>query len=300
MAEDSSRFFAVLTDSGAALEAVALELGKGIVLTHIVVGDANLQNVTPDPSAVSLIHEVCRRPIDARSRDQSDPRITLLHATIPAEIGGFWIHEMGVVGHLEGEEEEVLYAYANHSRYYKMLPSEGQTITHELTIPIIQCTDAQVSISVTDSGYATRTEYLILSSLVEALRNIQRASWTLEEGIAEGGTLSFPNELVYAPGHHAVCLTFDGVSCHEGPQFLELEAEEDGLARGVALQFAAPAGSEFEVLILGHSDAMPLNDAEAANPSGLTARVSALEEQISTVSQLSENAVYLGEMVTEE
>ena len=108
MAEDAPKYDAVLTDSGAALEARALAEGKGIVLTHIAVGDANQETVTPDPAVTQLVHEVHRRPIDARSRDENDPKVTLLHATIPADVGGFWINELGVVGHLEGEEEEVL------------------------------------------------------------------------------------------------------------------------------------------------------------------------------------------------
>lgn len=170
MADEAPKYYAVLTDAGAALDARALAEGKGIVLTHIAVGDANLETVTPDPAVTRLVHEVHRRPIDARSRDEDDPKVTLLHATIPADVGGFWINELGVIGHLEGDEEEILYAYANHGRYYKMLPQDGQTITHELTIPIVQSTDARIVIEVADDGYATRQELLQLSGVVEDLR----------------------------------------------------------------------------------------------------------------------------------
>ena len=189
MAEEAPKYYAVLTDAGAALEARALAEGKGIVLTHIAVGDADLETVTPDPAVTQLVHEVHRRPIDARSRDEQDPKVTLLHATIPADVGGFWINELGVVGHLEGEEEEVLYAYANHGRYYKMLPQDGQTITHELTIPVVQSTDARIVIEVADDGYASRLELLQLSGIVEDLRRNREAVWTLDAPVEEGGTL---------------------------------------------------------------------------------------------------------------
>lgn len=151
----ASQYYAVLTEAGAALEARALATGKGVILTHIAIGDANLSAVTPDPAVTRLVHEVHRRPIDSRSRDKTDPKITLLHATIPADVGGWWIYELGVIGHLEGESAEVLYAYANHGRYYKVLPQDGQTITHELTIPIIQSTDADLTIELPDAGYVT-------------------------------------------------------------------------------------------------------------------------------------------------
>lgn len=168
---ETPTYFAVLTDAGAALEARALAEGKGVVLTHILIGDANLREVTPDPSVTRLVHEVHRRPIDTRARDSADPRVTLLHATIPATEGGWWINELGVAGHLEGDEAEVLYAYANHGRYYKMLPQDGQTITHELIVPIIQCTDARMIIQVADAGYATRQDYLALADRLETERD---------------------------------------------------------------------------------------------------------------------------------
>ncbi len=279
---EAPKYFAVLTDAGAALEARALETGKGVVLTHIVVGDANLQAVTPEPGVSALVHEVCRRPIDARSRDANDPKVTLLHATLPADVGGFWIYELGVIGRLEGEAEEVLYAYANHGRYYKMLPQDGQTITHELTIPIIQSTDAQLHIEVADDGYATRQEYLLLSALVEALRHTRRARWTLETAVAAGEPLPLPEGLTYIPGHSAVSLSFEGVNCHQGAQFAEAEADADGFARALRLLFNAPAGSEFEISIRGHSDALSLHDAPET-ATGLTARVNALENQLNSV-----------------
>lgn len=155
MSEEAPKYYAVLTDAGAELEARALQEGKGIVLTHIAVGDANLQAVTPDPSVTGLAHEVYRCAIDSRTRDEADKKVMLLHATIPADVGGWWINELGVVGHLDGEDEEVLYAYANHARYYKVLPQDGQSLVHTVTVPIVQCTDAQITINILDEGYAT-------------------------------------------------------------------------------------------------------------------------------------------------
>lgn len=291
MAEDAPKYYAVLTDAGAALEARALAEGKGIVLTHIAVGDANLETVTPDPAVTQLVHEVHRRPIDARSRDENDPKVTLLHATIPADVGGFWINELGVVGHLEGEEEEVLYAYANHGRYYKMLPQDGQTITHELTIPVVQSTDARIVIEVADDGYATRQEYLLLAALTESLRTIRRACWTLNAEVAEGGELPLPEGVSYIPGHNAVQLSCDGLACQMGQQFDELPAGEDGRARALRLHFTAVQGCVFEIIVAGHSAMPPLYDGSVSGDA-LPTRVAALEQQLSHVSG---NAVYLGD-----
>ena len=279
MAEDAPKYYAVLTDSGAALEARALAEGKGIVLTHIAVGDANLETVTPDPAVTQLVHEVHRRPIDARSRDENDPKVTLLHATIPADVGGFWINELGVVGHLEGEEEEVLYAYANHGRYYKMLPQDGQTITHELTIPVVQSTDARIVIEVADDGYATRQEILQLSGIVEDLRRNREAVWTLDAPVEDGGTLTLPDGLKYLPGKHLLDVFWDGVGCYLGQQYEEISPSEGAESDAIRLLFAAPAGSELRVLVRPYSLQSELPGINI--PADVEDRLAALEQRVS-------------------
>ena len=278
MAEDAPKYYAVLTDSGAALEARALAEGKGIVLTHIAVGDANLETVTPDPAVTQLVHEVHRRPIDARSRDENDPKVTLLHATIPADVGGFWINELGVVGHLEGEEEEVLYAYANHGRYYKMLPQDGQTITHELTIPVVQSTDARIVIEVADDGYATRQEMLQLSGIVEDLRRNREAVWTLDAPVEDGGTLTLPDGLKYLPGKHLLDVFWDGVGCYLGQQYKEISPSEGAESDAIRLLFAAPAGSELRVLVRPYSLQSELPGINI--PADVEDRLAALEQRV--------------------
>lgn len=279
MAEDAPKYYAVLTDAGAALEARALAEGKGIVLTHIAVGDANLETVTPDPAVTQLVHEVHRRPIDARSRDENDPKVTLLHATIPADVGGFWINELGVVGHLEGEEEEVLYAYANHGRYYKMLPQDGQTITHELTIPVVQSTDARIVIEVADDGYATRQEMLQLSGIVEDLRRNREAVWTLDAPVEDGGTLTLPDGLKYLPGKHLLDVFWDGVGCYLGQQYKEISPSEGAESDAIRLLFAAPAGSELRVLVRPYSLQSELPGINI--PADVEDRLAALEQRVS-------------------
>ena len=278
MAEEAPKYYAVLTDAGAALEARALAEGKGIVLTHIAVGDADLETVTPDPAVTQLVHEVHRRPIDARSRDEQDPKVTLLHATIPADVGGFWINELGVVGHLEGEEEEVLYAYANHGRYYKMLPQDGQTITHELTIPVVQSTDARIVIEVADDGYASRLELLQLSGIVEDLRRNQEAVWTLDAPVEEGGTLTLPEGLTYAPGGHLLDVFWEGVACGAGKQYEEISSAEGLESSAIRMLFAVPAGSEMRVLVRPYSLQPKLPGQPV--PADVEERLTALEQRM--------------------
>ena len=171
---DDPKYYVVLTETGAKMEARALAEGRAVLLTHVAVGDADLRDVAPVPTATALVHEVCRRPIEYRSVDEQDANVTLIHALIPANIGGFWVRELGVIGKLEflpgddaGDTPEFLYAYANHAPYYKMLPQDGQTVTHEITVPILQSTDARLTIVVADQGYVTRPELESLKTWLE-------------------------------------------------------------------------------------------------------------------------------------
>ena len=285
------QYYCLLTDAGAALEAQALAEGKPVRLTHIAVGDGNGAVPTPDVSATELVHEVHRRAIDARTQSEDDPNIAILHATIPAEEGGWWIRELGVYAEpLDEGGEPVLYAYGNHAPYYKMLPASGQMTSHELQVPVITSNAANIEIVIPDTGYASATQFRLLSALVESLRDRRHASWTLESTVEDGGDLILPEGITYLPGRKAIeVLSWDGLVCHSGQQYQE-KGDADVPSDRVVLLFSAPAGSEFYIHIAGHSDALPLSESDADMPgSELLRRIDALEEQLSNV---AERAVY--------
>ena len=231
-------YFAVLTDAGAALEARAIQSGKGIVLTHIAIGDANKQAVTPVSHVTKLVHEVLRRPIDARTIDRNDPSVSLIHATIPAHIGGFWIYELGVYGHLEGESSETLFSYANHAPYYKMTPQTGQIVTHEILIPVIQSTDARLIIELPDSGYVTRRDFI----------NPQRAVWNLAANVGANQNTRLPDNITYQIGQNRLELYWLGLKLAKGKDYEE-SGECGDFVNSVKLLFAAEAGDEFQAEI---------------------------------------------------
>ena len=162
-------YYFVLTDAGAALEAAAHAKGKPLRLTHMAVGDGDGEVPHPSQNATALVNEVYRREIDGSRVDEDDSKICWLHMVIPADVGGFWIREFGVYAEpLEEDGEPVLYAYGNHAPYYKMLPEAGQTVTHEIIVPITQSSNAAMTIVVSDQGYATRCELDALRDLVGA------------------------------------------------------------------------------------------------------------------------------------
>ncbi len=235
---DNPQYYAVMTKAGAELEAKALETGKGIILTHIAVGDANRQEVTPDVNAKSLVHEVYRKAIDGRAVDENDPAITLLKATIPIDAGGWWIYELGVVGHLEGETDEVLYAYANHAPYYKMLPQTGQSVSHELCIPIVQRTDARLSLELPQGDYVTRESFI----------SPQRDIWKPSDDIMENTVIDLPEGMHYWVDQSRLEFFWCGLKLAKGTHYEEVGAH-GVYSTSIKLLFTAYAGSELQLEI---------------------------------------------------
>lgn len=235
---EQREYFAVMTKAGAALEARALETGKGIILTHIVVGDAYRQEVTPETDVTQLVHEVYRRNIDGREIDENDPAVTLLKATLPADVGGWWIYELGVVGHLEDETDEVLYAYANHAPYYKMLPQTGQSISHELCIPIVQRTDARLSLELPQGDYVTRDAFI----------NPQRARWILEENPGGDGIILLPDTMHYWVDQCRLEFFWCGLKLSKGVHYDEVGGH-GVYSNTIKMLFEVEAGSEFHLEI---------------------------------------------------
>ena len=158
---ETPQFYCMLTNAGAALEAQAHAAGKPVRLSHVAVGDGGGTVPTPSVEAVALLGETYRKAIDSITRDETDPNIAWIQIVIPADVGGFWIRELGVWAEpLEEGGEPVLYAYGNHAPYYKLKHILGQATTHELSIPLIMSGTAEVEIVISEAGYASRSELL--------------------------------------------------------------------------------------------------------------------------------------------
>lgn len=282
VATDAPQYYCLLTQAGAALEAAAHAAGRPVRLSVIAVGDANGQVPVPADTAVDLVHEVYRRPIDSLSQDEDDPNICWAHIVIPATEGGFWIREFGVWAEpLEEGGEAVLFAYGNHAPFYKAKSVLGQATTHELSVPVIMSGTAEVQIVISESGYASRQELLQLKSVVEDLRHPREAVWWLEAPVEEGGTLPLPEGLTYLPGEHLLEVFWDGVACHAGRQYAEISSADVLESTAIRLLFAAPAGSEMRVLVRAYSIQPKLEGVEV--PEGIAERVDALETRLEDV-----------------
>lgn len=210
----------IMTNAGAALEARARITGKAVLLTHLAVGDGAGDVPEPQPDVTGLVREQHRRGIGYTYVDPDNPCIVWTETVLPADIGGWWIREVGL--YAETENGPVLFAYANHAPYHKTLSGDGQATEHIIKVPIIVSSADIVSVVVRTSGYATKTEvralrhelYALFAGLpTQIIRLTDRATVLELTNAANGITPAVltdvlpPDGVQYAPGVKIAPLT---------------------------------------------------------------------------------------------
>ncbi|WP_208606147.1 phage tail protein, partial [Rodentibacter trehalosifermentans] len=116
----ASQYFAILTDYGTTAFANALSSKQPLQLTTFAVGDGNGQTITPTADRTALAREKHRAAVSAVSLDPRNNKQVIVELTIPENIGGFYIREMGVF-----DNQNKLIAYANCPESFKPTESSG-------------------------------------------------------------------------------------------------------------------------------------------------------------------------------
>ncbi len=133
-----SKYFALLTNIGAAKLANATALGAQLNITHMAVGDGGGALPTPTASQTKLINEKRRAAINTLNVDPNNTNQIIAEQVIPETEGGFWIREIGLF-----DAEGNLIAIANCAETYKPQLQEGSgRIQTVRMILIVSSTDA--------------------------------------------------------------------------------------------------------------------------------------------------------------
>lgn len=138
-----------LTDYGRAAIAQAETAGTPIVLTEIAVGDSQS---APTVASTALGNEVHRTDILESVVDVTDPALMRFTTTIPANVGGFWIREVGVFDSTGG----LVYVAAFPEEYKPLLPS---SVAKECVIHLLCTVGNAANVTVVVDGsvvYATQ------------------------------------------------------------------------------------------------------------------------------------------------
>ncbi|WP_350312934.1 phage tail protein [Dickeya fangzhongdai] len=134
----TTKYFALLTTTGAALLANATALGRQLQITQMALGDGGGTLPTPDPAQTKLVNERRRAPLNSLSVDPANPSQIIAEQVIPEDEGGWWIREIGLY-----DANGNLIAVANCPETYKPQLQEGSGRVQTVRmILIVSSTDA--------------------------------------------------------------------------------------------------------------------------------------------------------------
>ncbi|WP_318372202.1 phage tail protein [Enterobacter sp.] len=151
----TAKYFAILTNQGAARLANATALGTKLNLTQMTVGDANGALPVPDPAQTRLINPKRMAPLNLLSVDPNNASQIIAEQIIPEDVGGFWIREIGLY-----DDEGVLIAVANCPETYKPQLQEGSGRTQTIRMILIVSSTTAITLKIDPSVVLATRKYL--------------------------------------------------------------------------------------------------------------------------------------------
>ncbi len=149
------KYYAILTNQGAARLANATMLGSKLNLTQMAVGDANGVLPTPDPAQIKLINQKRIAPLNLLSVDPNNQSQIIAEQIIPENEGGFWIREIGLY-----DDEGVLIAVANCPETYKPQLQEGSGRTQTIRMILVVTNTEAITLKIDPSVVLATRKYV--------------------------------------------------------------------------------------------------------------------------------------------
>lgn len=151
----TAKYFAILTNQGAARLANAAALGTRLNLTQMAVGDANGVLPTPDPAQTKLINQKRIAPLNLLTVDPDNTSQIIAEQIIPENEGGFWIREIGLY-----DDAGVLIAVANCPETYKPQLQEGSGRTQTIRMILIVSNSSAITLKIDPSVVLATRQYV--------------------------------------------------------------------------------------------------------------------------------------------
>ncbi|EPK9868947.1 phage tail protein [Serratia marcescens] len=169
-----NKYKAIITTAGAAKIAAASAGGTQLKIVSMAVGDGNGTLPTPNPAQTKLVNEKYRAALNGLTIDKALKNHILAEMIIPANVGGWWLREMGLY-----DEAGTLIAVSNMAESYKPKLEEGSGRTQTLRmILIVSSTEAIQVIAGGDTVLATKDFVADAIAAHEKTRNHPDASTT--------------------------------------------------------------------------------------------------------------------------
>ncbi|EIF9976621.1 phage tail protein [Salmonella enterica] len=151
----ATKYYAVLTNVGAAKLANATALGAQVEITQMAVGDGNGALPTPNPAQTALVHELRRAPLNTLSIDPNNANQIIAEQVIPEDVGGWWIREIGLF-----DKDGDMIAVANCAETYKPQLQEGSERVQVVRMILIVSSTAAVTLKIDPSVVLATRQYV--------------------------------------------------------------------------------------------------------------------------------------------
>ncbi|WNK39174.1 phage tail protein [Pantoea agglomerans] len=151
----TTKYFALLTNQGAAKLANAAALGTKVNIASMGVGDGAGTLPTPDAAQTKLIGEKRRAQLNSLTVDAANSSQIIAEQIIPESVGGFWIREIGLY-----DADGVLIAVANCPETYKPQLAEGSGRMQTVRMILIVNSTAAVTLKIDPSVVLATRKYV--------------------------------------------------------------------------------------------------------------------------------------------
>jgi hypothetical protein len=151
----SQKYYAIVTNLGAAKIANAAALGTKLSITQMAVGDGGGTLPTPNASQTKLVNETRRAAINTLSIDPANASQVIAEQVIPETEGGFWIREMGLF-----DADGTLIAVCNTPETYKPALQEGSGRTQTVRMILIVNSTDTITLKIDPSVVLATRQYV--------------------------------------------------------------------------------------------------------------------------------------------
>lgn len=151
----TTKYFALLTNQGAAKLANAAALGTKVNIASMGVGDGGGTLPTPDTAQTKLIGEKRRAQLNSLTVDAANSSQIIAEQIIPESEGGFWIREIGLY-----DADGVLIAVANCPETYKPQLAEGSGRTQTVRMILIVNSASAVTLKIDPAVVLATRQYV--------------------------------------------------------------------------------------------------------------------------------------------
>lgn len=161
MVDQTSQFYAILTNVGAAKQANADALGIPWTFSQMGVGDGNpagLENPPlpmPTSSQTALLSEWRRAPLNQLKVDPNNAAVIIAEQIIPADVGGKWIREIALY-----DADGDMVAVANCPPTFKPLLNQGSGRTQVVRVNLLVSSSSNVQLKIDPSVVLATREWV--------------------------------------------------------------------------------------------------------------------------------------------